>query len=279
MNDIKKDILTDTLIRAKIKVACLPSKSAQNKSDKIKFSKVKIITVAKVGSANFLNCKYSQLIYNKQNKDIFHGHNLLTLKNTLERDRNSLIIVGIRNPIDRNLSYLFQTSSNYYPNDVKMKKNNYRGQLAFIPGIFNKKQNSYNTPNKIIDLYFKNGYDYHNTFNDWFEEFLDITKINNFDRNKGIDFYKFPNNNTLMFYTLEKLNENEKYIKEQLGISSNIKNINDSNIRPWNKIYKEIKQKIVYKKEYLDNLLDTNIMRLFYSENDIKSFYSKYKTL
>ena len=274
MNDIKEDRLLNTLNKARIKVANLPSISAQ-----IKFNKVKIITVAKVGSANFLNCKYSQLIYNKRNKDIFHRHSLLTLKNTLEKERNCLIIVGIRNPIDRNLSYLFQTATNNFANDVKMKKNNYKGQLAFIPGILNKKLNSYNTSNKIIDLYFKNGYDYHNTFNDWFKEFLDITKINHFDRNKGIDFYKFSNNNTIMFYALEKLDKNYKYIKRQLGILSNIKNINDSNVRSYAKIYNEVKQKIVYKKEYLDNLLDTNIMHLFYNKNDIKSFYSKYKTL
>ena len=43
---------------------------------KIKFNKVRIITVAKVGSANFLKCNY------KYTKDITHGHSLLTKKYT-----------------------------------------------------------------------------------------------------------------------------------------------------------------------------------------------------
>ena len=43
------------------------------------------------------------------------------------------------------------------------------------------------TSNTIIDLYFKKDYVYHNVFNEWFKEFLDITKINNFDKNKGLN--------------------------------------------------------------------------------------------
>ena len=78
---------------------------------------------------------------------------------------------------------------------------------------------------------------------------------------------------------MEKLTANDKYIKERLGIVSNIENKNNSDYRSYSKIYEQIKQKIVYKKEYLDNLLNTDIMRLFYNENDINFFYSKYKTL
>jgi len=82
-----------------------------------------------------------------------------------------------------------------------------------------------------------------------------------------------------MVYTMEKLTENYEYIKEQLGIVSNIDNINNSYIKGYSEIYKQVKEKIVYKKEYLENLLNTDIMRLFYNENDINFFYSKYKTL
>ena len=237
----------------------------------ITYKTVIINTVAKVGSANFLKCKYSQ------STKIYHGHNLLTLQIALNNKSNCLIIVGIRNPIDRNLSYLFQTYDKKCFNNVRTKKNNYKGELCYIPKVYDTKMKRYAKPEVIIDLYFKQKY--HNTFNEWFEEFLDITKITNFDKDKGVDFYKFPNNNTIMIYTLEKLTENEKYIKEQLGIVSDIKNKNNSDYRNYSKIYKQVKEKIVYKKEYLDNLLNTDIMRLFYNENDINFFYSKYKTL
>lgn len=201
---------------------------------------------------------------------------MLTLQNTLNNKSNCLIIVGIRNPIDRNLSYLFQTYNNKSYNDVKTKKNNYKGEICYIPEIYDKTLKCYAPPEVIIDLYFKQKY--HNTFNEWFEEFLDITKISSFDKDKGVDFYKFPNNNTIMIYTLEKLNENNKYIKEQLGILYNIENKNNSNKRCYSEIYKKVKQKIVYRKKYLDNLLNTDIMRLFYNESDINFFYSKYKS-
>ena len=232
---------------------------------KISYNKVVINTVAKVGSANFLFTNFSQT------KDIKHGHSLLKLQDTLDKESNCLIIVGIRNPIDRNLSYLFQTCTNKYYNDVKTKKNNYKGEWCFIPEVYDK------TSEEIIDLYFKQKY--HNTFNEWFEEFLSITKISNFDKDKGVDFYNFPNNNTIMIYTMEKLTENENYIKEKLGFLGDIKNQNNSIRSRYSKIYKEVKEKIVYKKEYLDNLLNTNIMRIFYNENDINYFYLKYKTL
>ena len=238
---------------------------------KITYDKVIINTVAKVGSANFKACEYSQT------EKKHHGHSLLRLQNTLNKKSNCLIIVGIRNPIDRNLSYLFQTYNKNYYNDVRTKKNKYKGEFCYIPEVYDKKLNRYASPEVIIDLYFKQKY--HNTFNEWFKEFLDITKITNFDKDKGVDFYKFPNNNTIMIYTLEKLTENEKYIKEHLGITNNINNINNSDRRNYCEIYKKVKQKIVYKKEYLDNLLNTDIMRLFYNENDIKYFYSKYKIL
>lgn len=234
---------------------------------KITFNKVEIITVAKVGSANFLNCHFYQTT------NVKHGHSLLNLRNILYNKSNCLIIVGIRNPIDRNLSYLFQTYKDNKYNDVKIKNNSYKGEFCYIP---NMAKNKFICAEKIIDLYFCQSY--HFTFNEWFEEFLHITKINKFNKDKGIDFYNFPNNNTIMIYTLEKLSENEKYILDILGIK-NLENKNDSNKRDYCKIYDEVKQKIMYKKEYLDKLLNTNIMRLFYNESDIKSFFSKYKTV
>ena len=245
---------------------------------KILFDKVKILTVAKVGSANFLYCNYLQ------KNDIYHGHSLLDIKNTLNNEINCLIIVGIRNPIDRNLSYLFQTFNYNFYNDVKTNKNNYKGEYCYISEISTNKISNMNidnikinsSPEKIIDLYFKQKY--HNTFNEWFEEFLEITKIDKFNKDKGIDFYNFPNNNTIMIYTTEKLNENNKYISDILGIT-NFTNKNDSANREYKEKYEEVKKLIIYEKKYLNNLLDTKIMHLFYSDLDIKNFYNKYNKI
>lgn len=231
----------------------------------ILFNKVSIITVAKVGSANFLSCNYAQT------KNVRHGHSLLELKRVLNNESDCMIIVGIRNPIDRNLYYLFQTcwKFNDHFNDVKTKKNNYLGEYCYIPEITEE-----SSAEDIINLYFKQKY--HNTFNEWFEEFLEITNITKFDKDKGVDFYNFPNNNTIMIYTMEKLSENNDYIVEKLGIIDNFKNINDSKDRLYKTVYKEVKQKIVYNKEYLNNLLNTKIMKIFYNESVINNFFKKY---
>ena len=72
------------------------------------------------------------------------------------------------------------------------------------------------------------------------------------------------------------------HIKESMfhdSFTSNPENKNDSKKRDYYKMYNQVKQKIVYKKEYLDKLLNTEIMRLFYNESDIEFFYSKYKTV
>lgn len=230
----------------------------------INFNKVVICTVGKVGSANFLSCHYSQT------KNIKHSHNLLTLKNVLKHQSNCLIIVGVRNPIDRNLSYMFQSFNDKFYNDVKTKKNNYKGEYCYIEGMTDDKLPVWKNKNiriklsseEIIDLFLKQNY--HFTFNDWFEEFLEITNIDHFNKDRGIDFYKFPNNNTIMIYTMEKLNQNTTFIIKELGIIGNFNNRNDSKKRSYHQLYQEVKQKIIYPKDHLDKLLNTNIMKLFY---------------
>ena len=178
------------------------------------FNEVHVVTVAKVGSANFLHvCREKYKTY--------HTHSLLHLKNILKNKKNILIIVGIRNPVDRNLSYLFQTFRNNFYNKVCTKKNNYKGENAFISDM-----NLNSNIDKIIELFFQQSYHY--TFNDWFQEFFDITNINqqNFDKKKGMKLYKLSNNNTVLIYTMEKLNDNKKNICELLNIS-NLTNINN----------------------------------------------------
>ena len=79
---------------------------------------------------------------------------------------------------------------------------------------------------------------------------------------------KFKINNT----------DNNEYISDIIGIKKLV-NRNNSEKRGYNHIYKEVKKTIAYEKSYLNNLLDTKIMHLFYSDSDIEQFYSKYKTL
>lgn len=226
----------------------------------IHFDKVRNISVAKTGSANFLHCKYDQTC------DVEHGHSLSRLKEILVNEQNALIITGIRNPIDRNLSYFFQTCQDDFYNDVKTVHNNYKGEYCYVPEMV-----QCTSPLDAIDLYFKQ--ENHDTLNQWFDEFLHITKIKEFDQEKGVSFYTLSNNNTLLVYTLEKLEKNYEFICDMLGI----KDLKNRNMRI-NDLYKSVKNTIIYTRDYLNKQLDTPIMRLFYGENQIKEMYDKYRT-
>lgn len=138
-----------------------------------------------------------------------------------------------------------------------------------------KKQILKTTINKLIEIYF-NKKELHTIFNDWFNEFLEITDITTFDKEKGYSVYHLKNDNKLIVYTLEKLNDNKQDLCELIGISE----ICDENIgdNKWYKnLYKKMKQNITYNKEYLDSLLDTKIMKMFYTDEDIQTMYKKYK--
>lgn len=77
---------------------------------KISYDNVYVITPGKCGTQTisfginkYTNQNYKFKNYNKLNL----SHSLLDLKNVLNTN-NNLIITGIRNPVDRNLSSFFQ---------------------------------------------------------------------------------------------------------------------------------------------------------------------------
>ena len=79
-------------------------------------------------------------------------------------------------------------------------------------------------------------------------------KVYNINTNSGkqllkqyVNYYVSLNGGSKQI-NMEKLNENEKYIEEQLGIIGKLRNQNNSENRDYNTIYKEVKEKIVYKK-------------------------------
>jgi len=137
-----------------------------------------IITVAKVGSASFKKSL-------EQLGPCPHSHNLLRLKNIL-KEGNRTIISGIRNPIDRNLSYFFQTYGDNFFNSLKTQKNGYKGENCFVKELVNETR-----PEEFIRQFFlqKNLY----VFNDWFEEFLAMTEISSFDKESGLQLYELKN--------------------------------------------------------------------------------------
>ena len=118
---------------------------------------IHIITPAKVGSRTL----YDYIEKEKKNstivENVYHNHSLLNLKNIVNSQKNKVIIVGVRNPIERNFSYILKnhlipycSKSCPWPagGGVLTKKNNYKGDLTcYIPHYF--------TDNEFIEAYFK----------------------------------------------------------------------------------------------------------------------------
>ena len=224
------------------------------------FSYINVITVAKIGSTMFNTILYDH-----------HYHSLNVLIYIIENKTNNLIISGIRNPIDRNISYFFETYNLSFI-DIRMKCNDYKGE--YHTGIDNISIIDKDT-DQLIDLFYKQNY--HTTFNNWFNEYFDILNFdinsNSFDKEKGWGIFKVKNNNYILLYTLEKINNLEN---ELLKLDIKLKSENVADNKIYSKKYKEFKQKIKISDKYKKDLLNTDIMRFFYSDDDIKNMYKKY---
>jgi len=228
--------------------------------------KIEIITVAKVGSTSLKNALEKKF-------KVLHRHSTEHLAQVLN-DSNVFIICGIRNPLDRNISYFFQTYHQNFNNDVKCSSNNYKGENGFI---CKKKEIENMDQREIIKNFFSKKH--HLTFNNWFNDFFKLTQINklSFDKNRGLQFYDLKNKNKLLLYTLEKLDDNKTFLCNFFGIDK----IDDANVgddKEYQKIYKKFKENIRFSDYYKRRLLYTDIMHFFYNDADIESFYNKYQT-
>ncbi len=268
----KKKILKIKSIKNKIFDKVIVKKNI----DDLNIKDVDIVTMGKVGSTTI----WETLLQLKKNKyKIEHNHNLKYLKSRVDNNKNILFVMGIRNPLDINMSYFFMTCNGYSNTTEKIMKNNY---LGFHNNLSIESDFQYNDLNnlkfeEIKDMFFKRNL--HFFFNQWFEELFTMINLNKvkFDKKLGISFYQLPNNNILMFYTLEKLNDNEKILKEFLDVNEIIKE-NLSEQKEYKDKYDEFKSKISFSKYYKDRLLNTDIMNHFYTKKEIESFYNKYPT-
>jgi hypothetical protein len=224
--------------------------------------KIRIITVAKVASSAFKHSLYKKY-------KISHGHSLLQLKEVIENESNTLIISGIRNPLDRNLSYFFQTYSDKKNTGVLCEGNKYKGDKCFV---MEKEKILDETPEKIIQLFFKQKW--HHTFNDWLGEFFSLTRIDTVAFPKELGYILFPmdNNNWVLFYTFEKFVSNIPFFESFFDIET-LAHTNNANDRIYKDQYVAVKGKITFPKSYKRKLLDTNLIRHFYVIDDIKQFY------
>ena len=91
-----------------------------------------------------------------------------------------------------------------------------------------------------------------------------------FDKDLGYKLYPVKNNNWVLIYTFEQLPANINRLAEFLEVDE-ILHTNNAKDRIYGDLYKDVCDKIEFPKEYKQALLDTEIMRYFYSEDKIKS--------
>lgn len=228
-----------------------------------KFNCIHICSFPKTGTSTFF--------YNlRNNYTITQNHSLLKL-NYMLSEPNNLIIVGIRNPFDIYISSFFQNYNADFYDDVEIKKNNYIGVNNYCTDNFDN-----HTLDNIIKL-FENSTNF-NLYNDWLEEFFEIIEINintfNFNIEKGYSFYN-NNNNTLLIYTLEKLNSNISQLCDYFNINE-LKNYNEGETKIYKKIYTNFKKTFKYKESIKNTIFNKTIFSKFYSADDLIKFYNKY---
>jgi len=243
----------------------------------LNLSDIEIITPAKCGSESFRNMLLNPCIISNVYKS--HHHVTTLIKDIITEKKDHLIIIGIRNPIKRNMSFFFEPGYNkfydirflnyLYP--IKSDDENKNDMDKFHNFVQN------NDINSLIKLYFES--DFHNSEIMWIKELFEITNINldPFDKEIGYKLYKLQNNNYIFIYTLEKINNNINFINNFFGKEYKYKN--DTNRYYSSNVYDEFKNTIKFTKSYKDEMLNNPFIKYFYTDKDIDTFYNEYPTI
>lgn len=225
--------------------------------------RVEVLTVAKVGSSDFL--------YSLRHKwPTHHGHSTKRLQEVLDTGSNTLIVAGARNPLDRNLSYFFQTYSDDFYNDVRTAANAWRGEHCYVAA---GEQLLRQSPSALIAQFLSQRN--HWTFNEWWADFFAALPLRDFDKQRGYQFYPLARGNVLLLYTLEKLSANNAALAAALGVQR-ILHCNNAQERAYAQAYQQAKDALVLSAEYKSTLLDTDVMRFFYTDADIEAFRRRF---
>jgi hypothetical protein len=174
--------------------------------------------------------------------------------------------------LERNIKYFLKTYADNFYNQVKYKYNEYSGDKNFIY----QEDKIYEKPICDIIEDFKNNTNFH-IKNDYIDEYFDISWIDNIEFNKktGLQLYKLNNNNYILFYIFEKINDNIDVLENFFDTKFIQTNDNDNN-----KIYdifQKIKKEIIYDTSYINYYLYSFQMKIFYDESFINEIYEKSK--
>jgi hypothetical protein len=184
------------------------------------------------------------------------------IQGKLLRSRKRKIITLFRDPYARNVSRLFKSFNSMLYHD----KN----------GVSNRFSSSY----EILQYFYLNNVRKEIPFI-WFkEEFQVTTGINvfdyDFDKDKGFMIIKKGRLEVLLL-TLEKLDKNEKVIKEFTGdLNFELIHHNDGSQKWYSDLYSQFKKRRKLTQEEISFYYDNDVVRHFYTDEQIQTFINKW---
>lgn len=217
---------------------------------------------------------YSQKIYKTRlNKakflyKIIYPVEFFLLRKIIKRKINKgielKIITLVREPISRNISFLFQVSPAVL----------YR---QYLNG--GKRDDLDNTLEYMEEEFYSNIW--HESAEEWFEQ--DLKKVTGvdvfdyeFDKSKGYSIIKQKNVNVLVL-KMESLHENEDVIGEFIGEKNfNLKADNISSNKWYRDLYRSFKSNFKPDQSYISRLYNSKYMNHFYSEAEIEQYKNKW---
>ena len=174
------------------------------------------------------------------------------LKKKLAQTEKVKLLIGVREPISRNISGYFQTLT------IREKNKSLEEQINMFFAYCPHLASCYWFENELKKFFPINIYEY------------------DFDKQKG--FTSFEKGKFEVFiYQFEKLKKLESEIGNFLNIEDfQLSNSNSAEDKWLNGLYLEFKENITFPKGYVDMLYDSNYCKHFYSNSDIENFRKKW---
>lgn len=203
--------------------------------------------------------------------------------NHYKKQHNIKIISLVREPISRDISLYFQCAITDVENHIRGRVSNdfiKECRKMLLDYTINRKHGIHSV-NDWMDYVAMNGN--HGMEFDWFEYEInrlfdiDIYK-ETFDRQKGYCIIK-KGNVELLLMKMEQMNSLDNVIREFTGCDSfELVNDNVGELKDYSYMYREIKQRITFPKEYVDFYYSNNkCVDWFYSEVEKRAYLNKWK--
>jgi hypothetical protein len=173
------------------------------------------------------------------------SHNL---KKKLDENESVKLLIGVREPIGRNISGYFQTLTER--EDGKTVDEQINMFFAFCPHL----ASSYWFENELQKSFNINVYEYP------------------FDKKRGFETFQ-QGKVEVLIYQFEKLRTLEYEIGNFLSDKNfKLSQVNSAEDKWLNTLYKEFKNKINFPEHYIDLLYDSKFSKHFYSQNELEAF-------